>query len=117
MDDAAWAATLPSATLWYATVTAEFHERWGPINDLIGLWADQPAPPCCAPTDLARRTTLSDDLLDLKVSALRAHASQTAPLIELVGRATYREWWRTECFRWVLPEDEGALAVLTAGHD
>ena len=42
----AWAATRPGADLWYATVTPEFHRKWGPINDQIGLWADQPEPPC-----------------------------------------------------------------------
>jgi len=30
---------------------------------------------------------------------LEAHASQTTPLIELVGRPTYRDWWSTEFFR------------------
>ena len=43
--------------------------------------------------------TLPDELADLKLTALEAHRSQTQPLIELVGRATYREWWRTESFR------------------
>jgi LmbE family N-acetylglucosaminyl deacetylase len=95
----AWAATRPAASLWYATVTPEFHRQWGPINDQIGLWADQPAPPCASGEDLARSTRLADDLLDLKIAALEAHNSQTRPLIELVGRATYREWWRTESFR------------------
>jgi hypothetical protein len=41
----------------------------------------------------------TDDLLDLKVAALAAHASQTRLLIELLGPSTYREWWRTESFR------------------
>ena len=38
-------------------------------------------------------------MLDLKVAALEAHASQTRPLIELLDATTYREWWRTESFR------------------
>jgi LmbE family N-acetylglucosaminyl deacetylase len=96
---AAWAATRPAASLWYATVTPEFHRQWGPINDRIGLWADQPEPPSTSAQDLARSTRLADDLLDLKIAALEAHESQTRPLIELLGHATYREWWRTESFR------------------
>jgi LmbE family N-acetylglucosaminyl deacetylase len=95
----AWAATRSGADLLYATLTEDFHRRWGHINDEIGLWADQPDPPSTGAADLALTVTLSDDLLDQKVAALEAHASQTAPLIELVGRATYREWWRTESFR------------------
>jgi LmbE family N-acetylglucosaminyl deacetylase len=95
----AWATTRPTADLLYATVTADFHRRWGPINDQIGLWAEQPDPPCTAAADLALSARLPDTLLDLKVAALEAHASQTRPLIELLGPATYREWWRTESFR------------------
>jgi LmbE family N-acetylglucosaminyl deacetylase len=95
----AWRATGSSADLWYATLTPEFHRRWDATNRRVGLWADQPAPPCTEPADLARSTTLSDQLLDLKIEALHAHASQTHGLIQLVGAETYREWWRTESFR------------------
>lgn len=95
----AWAATRPAADLWYATLSAHFHQRWGNVNDQIGLWADQPQPPCTQPADLAWHMRLPDSLADLKVAALRAHVSQTQPLIEQVGAATYREWWRAESFR------------------
>ena len=106
----AWATTRPTADLWYATVTADFHRSWGAVNDQIGLWADQPEPPCTADGDLAVSTRLPDTLLDLKVAALEAHASQTRPLIELLGPATYREWWRTESFRRPHP---GASQIAT----
>ena len=95
----AWAATRPEADLWYATLTPHFHQRWRTINDQIGLWADQPEPPCTEAQELALHTRLPKSLLDLKMAALRAHASQTQPLIDLVGTATYREWWRAESFR------------------
>jgi LmbE family N-acetylglucosaminyl deacetylase len=95
----AWEKVQPDARLWYATLTADFHRKWGAINEEIGLWADQPEPPLTVTADLARSTTLPDDLLDLKVAALEAHTSQTRPLIELIGTARYREWWRTESFR------------------
>ncbi|MGD9704882.1 MAG: PIG-L deacetylase family protein [Acidimicrobiia bacterium] len=95
----AWTAARSEATLWYATLTHDFHRQWGELNDQIGLWADQPDPPSTAPGDVAHSIVLSDDLLDRKIAALRAHASQTRPLIELVGDATYRAWWRTESFR------------------
>jgi LmbE family N-acetylglucosaminyl deacetylase len=107
----AWIATRPAAELWYATVTPDFQERWGPINDRIGLWAEQPEPPCTIAADLAQSTKLTDDLLDLKVAALLAHTSQTRPLIEMLGVATYREWWRTESFRLA---DARVLAVVNS---
>ena len=69
----------PTASLWYATITPDFHRRWGRVNDQIGLWADQPKPPITHPSELARTTVLTDELLDRKVAALRAHHSQTRP--------------------------------------
>ncbi len=110
----AWETARPDADLLYATVTAEFHRRWGPVNDQVGLWADQPDPPCTAEADLALSTRLPDSLLDLKVAALEAHASQTRPLIELLGPATYREWWRSESFR---PAHHTARAVRVAARE
>ena len=95
----AWITTGSSADLWYATLTPDFHRTWGTLNDEIGLWADQPDPPCTEPGDLAMTMSLLDDVLDRKINALRAHASQTTPLIEHAGPARFREWWRTESFR------------------
>lgn len=94
----AWAATNSPGALWYATVTHAFHARWGATNDSIGLWTDQPEPPCTDVDDLSFNLQLDDDLLDVKYAALQAHASQCGPLIELLGEADYREWWRTESF-------------------
>lgn len=102
---AAWSVTGRKSALWYATVTPEFHRTWSGVNDEIGLWADQPDPPSTDAVDLARHTRLPDDLLDMKIRALEAHASQARPLIDLLGPATYREWWRTESFRGVEPRD------------
>lgn len=95
----ACATACPTADLWYATLSTDFHHTWGALNDEIGLWADQPQPPSTETVSLVRNLRLHDDVLDWKIAALEAHASQTAPLIELVGRPTYREWWNTESFR------------------
>jgi LmbE family N-acetylglucosaminyl deacetylase len=95
----AWRTAESGADLWYATLTPEFHRQWGPTNDRIGLWGDQPEPPCTERADLARQFELPDDLLEMKLAALRAHASQTTPLIDLVGPDVYRAWWRAESFR------------------
>jgi LmbE family N-acetylglucosaminyl deacetylase len=95
----AWAETRSNADLWYATFPPEFHAEWGALNDRVGLWNDQPAPPCTEPGDLAYSASLLDELLEIKMAALRAHTSQTRPLIDLVGDDVYRQWWRTESFR------------------
>ena len=94
----AWRAARPQADLWYATLGTDFHAQWGALADHVGLWAEQPSPPCTADADLAARVTLDGPALDRKLAALLAHASQTTGLIEAVGLGTYREWWRTEYF-------------------
>ena len=98
LNRTAWSATGTDAELWYATLDPEFHHRWGALNDEVGLWMEGSPPPCTPREELAARITLDDPILDRKIAALRAHASQTTGLIDLVGLATYREWWRTEHF-------------------
>jgi LmbE family N-acetylglucosaminyl deacetylase len=43
-------------------------------------------------------TTMTDER-GRKAQALDAHASQTSPLVDLVGRAAFHGWWRHETFR------------------
>jgi LmbE family N-acetylglucosaminyl deacetylase len=92
----AWRAGGRRASLWYATLTPEFHQEWGALNERVGLWTD--APPVTPRHDLSAQVRMSGPLLDRKVRALRAHASQTRTLENLVGATTYRAWWSTESF-------------------
>lgn len=93
------AAARPHADLWYATVTPEFHECWTAVNETANFfYPDQPDTPSTPAHEHVHHTALPDDLLDLKVASLAAHATQTAHLIERLGERTYREWWRTESF-------------------
>jgi LmbE family N-acetylglucosaminyl deacetylase len=94
----AWRVARPQADLWYATLGTDYYAQWGALSDHVGLWAEQPSPPCTADHELAARVTLDNESLDRKLAALQAHASQTTGLIEAVGLGTYREWWRTEYF-------------------
>ena len=94
----AWRAARPEAELWYATLGTDFHAKWGALSDHVGLFAEQPSPPCTADRDLVARVTLDSETLDRKMAALEAHASQTTGLIQAVGIGTYRQWWRTEYF-------------------
>jgi LmbE family N-acetylglucosaminyl deacetylase len=95
---AAWRATGYASRLWYATLTPAFHAEWGPLNDEVGLWPDDHTPPCTEAGDLAWSITLDEPLMAKKLAALRAHASQTTPLIDAVGEDTYRAWWAAEFF-------------------
>ena len=95
---AAWRRSGTAAELWHATLTPDFHAAWGALNERVGLWFEGATPPVTEPSELAAQVVCSGDLLGLKLRALRAHASQTRSLEELVGEATYRAWWSTESF-------------------
>ena len=105
----AWANVRPQASLWYATLTADFHRQWGPTNESIGLWADQPDPPC---------TETADDRLQHHVARRGArHEDGRAPgsrvtdeTIDGAGRP--RDLPRVVAHRVVPPAIAGALAIL-----
>lgn len=93
----AWQLRRPQATLLHATLLPSFHAEWHALNERIGLFGDHPAPNT-APERAALVIECDRELLDRKHGALRAHTSQTTPLIEQVGADTYRRWWSTEAF-------------------
>jgi LmbE family N-acetylglucosaminyl deacetylase len=95
---AAWIATRPTARLWYATLLPSFHERWGALNDELGLFAPDEPPPCTDDEHAAAVVVCDGTLLDAKMAALDAHASQTRTLRAMVGDVAYREWFRIEAF-------------------
>jgi LmbE family N-acetylglucosaminyl deacetylase len=94
----AWRANGSREALWYATLSTDFHERWGSLNDEVGLWFEGSTPPATSPSDMVAQVHCTDDLLARKYAALRAHASQTRPLEDLVGSDVYRDWWAVESF-------------------
>ena len=92
-------ANMPAAPrIWHATQTPDFHRRWGELNDTVGIWMDRSCIPSTPTGDLAWSLPHSHRARSAKHAALRAHASQTAPLISLVGESTYRAWWSGEYF-------------------
>ena len=94
----AWQLTGCRARLWYATLTPGFHATWGCLNDEIGLWFTGSRPPVTSYDELAALVECHGPLLEAKYAALRAHASQTDQLVELVGEQRFRRWWSEEAF-------------------
>jgi LmbE family N-acetylglucosaminyl deacetylase len=94
----AWARSGRRARLLFACVTQEFLHRWDRVNGTLGVFADAGPPPPVRPHDLGARVVCDDALLDQKLVALRAHASQTLPIIDLVGEDAFRRWWEVETF-------------------
>jgi LmbE family N-acetylglucosaminyl deacetylase len=95
---AVWQATGRRIRLLFATVTPQFHARWGAINDDLGIWADLDEPPCTEQDDVAVTVQCAPEVLERKLHALRAHASQTSTMIDRLGAATFQQWWATESF-------------------
>lgn len=84
--------------LLYAAHTASWCDRFEALHRALGVFA--PGLPLGVGEDeVAVELVLPDDVLDRKVAALRAHASQVDPLIEAAGEATFRSWVANECFR------------------
>jgi LmbE family N-acetylglucosaminyl deacetylase len=94
----AWTETGRTARLWYATVTPEFHNTWGAVNEKVRFWFAGSQPPSDSQQNLAYQVRCQGHLLEAKFGALQAHTTQTAGLIEQLGRAQYRRWWSTEYF-------------------
>jgi LmbE family N-acetylglucosaminyl deacetylase len=94
---AAWRDRGGPGWLLYATLTPQFHAEWGPVNDQLGIWmsGDGPSTP---PEDLTLLVRCAGPELDRKVVALRAHASQTAPLVAHLGAEQFGQWWAAEAF-------------------
>jgi LmbE family N-acetylglucosaminyl deacetylase len=94
----AWENAGRRGRLWHATLTPEFHRTWGELNSSVGLWFEGSTPPSTPSAELAWAVECGDQLLDRKLVALRAQASQTFDLIQAVGPDKYRRWWANEYF-------------------
>ncbi len=95
---AAWPGSAPGARLWHATLASSFHARWGAMLDRLNIWMDATEPPSTPSDRLAIDIECSGDLLEAKVAALRAHASQTGPLMASLGEDTFARLWAAESF-------------------
>jgi LmbE family N-acetylglucosaminyl deacetylase len=84
--------------LWHATLTEDFHHRWGSLSSRLGVWMDQRVVPSTPAHALVHQVVCDETESRLKLAALRAHASQTRGLIAEVGEEVYRRWWSTESF-------------------
>lgn len=93
----AWAVSGARGRLLQATSTASFARRFRSVHERFPVF--EPGLPKATPeADLALHLSLGGELLDRKIVALRAHASQTAGLITAMGEDLYREWCAEESF-------------------
>jgi LmbE family N-acetylglucosaminyl deacetylase len=98
-------AVRPDANLLYATKTPAWAEEFVALtgSDLV-MMDDAAEIPSTPPEQLALHVELDDDLLDVKLRALLAQASQIQPTIDEMGMDAVTDFNREEFFR--TPRDD-----------
>jgi LmbE family N-acetylglucosaminyl deacetylase len=93
----AWAATGGHARLLWVAITADAEHRMAEVEPVARAF--YPGYPRTTPDHgVAIRLDLTGDLLDRKLTAMRAHATQSASLVQRLGEDGFRRWWSTESY-------------------
>lgn len=88
----------PGARLLYATYSVDWCEEW--LTKLEPFDIFRPGTPPCVQTDeLEIEFKLPGDLLDLKLAAIKEHASQIEALLNVFGDEGFRRVMAVEYFR------------------
>jgi LmbE family N-acetylglucosaminyl deacetylase len=96
--DLATERTRARARVLHATSLAEPVARFADVAEEFGVY--EPGLPVTTPVaELAVHLELAGPLLDRKLAALAAHASQTTAIRAALGPDRYAEWVATEAFR------------------
>ena len=95
---AAWVATGRQARLLLATTTERFARDHADLHDRFDVFLVPGLPVRTPEEDLAVSIEPSDEVLDQKLAARRAQASQTAGLAQAFGEDRYRSWFARETF-------------------
>ncbi|HVM34464.1 MAG TPA: PIG-L deacetylase family protein [Actinomycetota bacterium] len=98
VDDAFAERATAGATLLHAAVAVEWHDRFVPaLQEFNAFFPGYPM--ACDSRGLDLHLVLDAQLIDMKLSALRAHKSQTARLFRAFGDDFMRELSAREAFR------------------
>jgi LmbE family N-acetylglucosaminyl deacetylase len=92
------ATTVGHGRLLYATMTDEFVRVNDALHSTLGVWMEG-EPRSVAAADLALHVVPTSRERELKRRALRSHASQIGPLIDVIGDDAFDDWWVDEFFR------------------
>lgn len=95
---AAVAALAAPPRVLHSTTHQAFVDRFAELHERFDVFLD-PALPAVTPDEqISLRVRLDGPALDRKLVALRALATQTAPVIAAFGEQDYREWVAEEVF-------------------
>ena len=90
-------AGAPGARLLHTVVPEGWAQQWATVNDSLGVF--ETGYPVAVPDDqLDLVLELDPATVAQKVRALRAQATQTATLIDVMGQDSYTAWVSTESF-------------------
>jgi LmbE family N-acetylglucosaminyl deacetylase len=99
--------------LLYSTTTDDWGRRFlANVDESLFMMVEGLRRESLKPAAVAVHFTCDDVLLDRKVHALRAQASQVEPLVEMVGADVFAEWVREEFYRVPRPDDPAVMAAV-----
>jgi len=91
------AATRPRARVLFPAATAKMAADGRDIDKRFGVF-DSGLPEIRSQSELALDVTVDGPWLETKLRALRAHGSQTAALIRVLGEERFKRWISSELF-------------------
>ena len=94
-------AAKPGASLYYATMTPEWAQRFVPVMNRFNVFMSPDTPPVAPREELAIVFELPPDVLELKLKAIGAHVSQVEGMLNAFGHDFFREAHREELFKLV----------------
>lgn len=90
----------PGAKLYYATTTPEWVAEWVPVYNKFDVFRPG-TPPVTPREELGIDYVLPSDILELKLQAIQAHASQVEGMVQAFGEDIFRRAMAEEAFRLV----------------
>jgi LmbE family N-acetylglucosaminyl deacetylase len=99
------AAARPRARVLFPAATAKMAADGRDIDKRFGVF-DPGLPVIRSQSELALDVTVDGPWLETKLRALRAHGSQTAALIRVLGEERFKRWISSELFVELYPADE-----------
>ncbi len=88
----------PAARLLYATVSEEWADEFVPVLAPFNVY--EPGYPVVTPdADIALHFEVTDEPMEAKMNAVRAHSSQSGPLFDVFGEELGRAMLRHEFYR------------------
>jgi LmbE family N-acetylglucosaminyl deacetylase len=100
--------------LLHAVSETGHHQRFAHLDAQLGVNMGDSAPPVWSTHDLAVFVQLPPALLDRKVAALRAMATQTSDIVRLLDLPTYAAWVSSEAFVDAPSQHHGVSAPAAA---